>query len=97
MSRPDRLSYRYGYLISVYPLAGRHSKDDKRHTESSASMLRVSAMHLILKRLKPTNIDPLFRYRALDKGFSGEVRILKNSQLRSVDATWAALKRIMSM
>jgi putative transposase len=41
----------------------RNSKDYERRTDSSASMLRVSAMHLMLKRLKPSNIYPLFRYR----------------------------------
>ena len=97
MSRPDRLSYRYGYLISVYPLAGRHSKDYERHTESSASMLRVSDMHLMLKRRKPTNIDPLFRYRATGLRVFQRGTNSKKSQLRSVDATWAALKRIISM
>jgi putative transposase len=41
----------------------RNSKDDERRTASSASRLRVSAMHLMLKRLKPSNVDPPFRYR----------------------------------
>ena len=41
----------------------RHSKDDERRTDASASMLRVSAIHLMLKRLKPSNVYPPFRYR----------------------------------
>jgi putative transposase len=41
----------------------RHSKDDERQTASSASMLRVSAIHLMLKRLKPAQSYPPFRYR----------------------------------
>jgi putative transposase len=41
----------------------RHSKDDERRTDSSESRLRVSAMHLMLKRLKPSNVYPPFRYR----------------------------------
>jgi putative transposase len=42
----------------------RHSKDDERLTASSESMLRISAIHLMLKRLKPSNVYPPFRYRA---------------------------------
>jgi putative transposase len=34
----------------------RHSKDYERRTDSSASMIRISAMHLMLKRLQPSNI-----------------------------------------
>jgi putative transposase len=41
----------------------RHSKDDERRTDSSESMLRISAMHLMLKRLKPSKVSPPFRYR----------------------------------
>jgi putative transposase len=41
----------------------RHSKDDERRTDSSESMWRVSAIHLMLKRLKPSNVYPPFRYR----------------------------------
>lgn len=41
----------------------RHSKDYERRTDSSESMLRVSAIHLMLKRLKPSNVYPAFRYR----------------------------------
>jgi putative transposase len=43
----------------------RHSRDDERSTASSASMLRVSAMHLMLKRLNPVNVYPPFRYRVV--------------------------------
>jgi len=41
----------------------RHSKDYERRTDSSESMLRVSALHLMLKRLKPSKVYPPFRYR----------------------------------
>lgn len=41
----------------------RHSKDDERRTDSSESMVRVSAIHLMLKRLKPANVYQPFRYR----------------------------------
>lgn len=41
----------------------RHSKDDERHTASSESMLCVSAIHLMLKRLEPSHVDPPFRSR----------------------------------
>jgi len=41
----------------------RHSKDDERRTDSSTSMVRVSAIHLLLKRLQPSNVSPPFRYR----------------------------------
>lgn len=43
----------------------RNSKDYERRTASSASMLRVSAIHLMLKRLKPSNVYRPFRYRAV--------------------------------
>ena len=36
----------------------RHSKDYERRTDASASMLRVSAIHLMLKRLKPSHVSP---------------------------------------
>jgi putative transposase len=42
----------------------RHSTDDDRRTDSSESMLRVSAIHLMLKRLKPSKVYRPFRYRA---------------------------------
>jgi putative transposase len=41
----------------------RHSRDYERHTASSESMLRVSAIHLMLRRLEPANVYPPFRYR----------------------------------
>lgn len=41
----------------------RHSRDDERQTASSESMLRISAIHLMLKRLKPSQVYPPFRYR----------------------------------
>src|ERR671925_2332983 len=41
----------------------RHSKDYERRTDSSESMLRISAIPLMLKRLQPSNFYPPFRYR----------------------------------
>lgn len=41
----------------------RHSKDYERRTDSSESMLRISAIHQMLKRLKPGKILAPFRYR----------------------------------
>ena len=41
----------------------RHSKDCERRTDSGESMLRISSIHLLLKRLKPSNTYPPFRYR----------------------------------
>jgi len=41
----------------------RHSKDYERRTDSSESMLRISAMHLMLKRLHPSPVYRPFRYR----------------------------------
>jgi len=41
----------------------RHSKAYERRTDSSESMLRVSAIHLMLKRLQPSNVYPPFPYR----------------------------------
>jgi putative transposase len=41
----------------------RHSKDYERRTDSSEALLRVSAIHLMLKRLKPSNVYPPFHYR----------------------------------
>lgn len=43
----------------------RHSKDYERWTDSSESMIRVSAIHLMLRRLAPNNQGPAFRYRAV--------------------------------
>jgi transposase len=42
----------------------RHSKDYERRTDSSEAMIRVSALHLMLRRLAPGNRGPVFRYRA---------------------------------
>jgi len=41
----------------------RHSKDYERRTDSSESMIRVSALHLMLRRLAPDKTAPAFRYR----------------------------------
>jgi putative transposase len=41
----------------------RHRKDYERRTDSSEALLRVSAIHLMLKRLKPSNVYPPFHYR----------------------------------
>jgi putative transposase len=41
----------------------RHSKDYERRTDSSESMIRVSALHLMLRRLAPDKTSPAFRYR----------------------------------
>jgi putative transposase len=40
----------------------RHSKDYERRTESSEAMIRVSSMHLMLRRLAPKK-GPKFNYR----------------------------------
>lgn len=41
----------------------RNSKDYERHTESGETMLRISSVHLMLRRLDPSNAYPPFRYR----------------------------------
>lgn len=41
----------------------RHSRDYERRTDSSESMIRVSALHLMLRRLAPSETGPAFRYR----------------------------------
>ena len=41
----------------------RHSKDYERRTDSSECMVRMSAIHLFLKRLAPSNHQPPFKYR----------------------------------
>lgn len=41
----------------------RHSKDYERRTDSSEAMLRISAAHLMLRRLAPAKTSPAFRYR----------------------------------
>jgi len=41
----------------------RHSRDYERRTDSSESMIRISALHLMLRRLAPSKNAPSFRYR----------------------------------
>jgi putative transposase len=41
----------------------RHSRDYERLTASSEAMIRVSAVHLMLRRLKSEKDHPRFRYR----------------------------------
>lgn len=41
----------------------RHSRDYERRTDSSESMIRISALHLMLRRLAPSKTGPAFRYR----------------------------------
>jgi putative transposase len=41
----------------------RHSKDYERRTDSSASMLRISSIHLMLRRLAPPATVAAFHYR----------------------------------
>ena len=41
----------------------RNSKDSERRTDASESMIRISAIHLMLKRLKPSKVYRPFRYR----------------------------------
>jgi len=43
----------------------RNSKDYERKTSSSEAMLRISAIHLMLKRLKPSDTYPPFHYRLM--------------------------------
>lgn len=40
----------------------RHSKDYEYYTESSEAMIKVSAIHLMLKKLKPKKTYPEFHY-----------------------------------
>lgn len=42
----------------------RHSRDYERRTDSSESMLRISSVHLMLRRLAPEKNMPRFRYRS---------------------------------
>jgi putative transposase len=46
----------------------RHSRDYERRTESSEAMIRVSAVHMLLKRLKPAKGYPKFKYPHKSKG-----------------------------
>lgn len=41
----------------------RHSKDYERRTDSSAAMIHISAIHLMLRRLAPAEPAPRFHYR----------------------------------
>jgi putative transposase len=41
----------------------RHSKDYERRTDSSESMVKISAIHLMLRRLAPAQDVPKFHYR----------------------------------
>ena len=41
----------------------RHSKDYERRTDSSEAMVKVSAIHLMLRRLAPPRDPPQFHYR----------------------------------
>lgn len=41
----------------------RHSKDYERRTDSSESMVRITAIHLMLRRLAPPVPMPVFHYR----------------------------------
>jgi putative transposase len=42
----------------------RHSRDYERRTDSSEAMIRISSLHLMLRRLAPHTGVPVFRYRA---------------------------------
>jgi putative transposase len=46
----------------------RHSRDYERRPESSEAMVRVSAIHLLLRRLRPDKKYPEFRYRQASQG-----------------------------
>jgi putative transposase len=41
----------------------RHSRDYERRTDSSEAMIRISSLHLMLRRLAPPKHAPVFRYR----------------------------------
>jgi putative transposase len=43
----------------------RHSRDYERRTDSSESMVRISSLHLMLRRLAPQQNAPAFRYRTV--------------------------------
>jgi putative transposase len=42
----------------------RHSRDYERRTDSSEAMIRISSLHLLLRRLALPKSTPVFRYRA---------------------------------
>jgi putative transposase len=42
----------------------RHSRDYERRTDSSESMIRISSLHLMLRRLAPAKDTPMFCYRS---------------------------------
>lgn len=41
----------------------RHSKDYERRTDSSEAMIRMSSIHIMLKKLSPSSVYPSFQYR----------------------------------
>lgn len=41
----------------------RHSRDYERRTDSSEAMIRISSLHMMLRRLAPQYNAPAFRYR----------------------------------
>ncbi len=41
----------------------RHSRDYERRTDSSEAMIRISSLHLLLRRLVPQKSTPAFHYR----------------------------------
>jgi putative transposase len=41
----------------------RLGRDHERRTDSSEAMVQIASIHLMLKRLKPSNVYPQFRYR----------------------------------
>ncbi|ODA29729.1 IS5 family transposase [Planctopirus hydrillae] len=43
----------------------RHSRDYEQRTDSSECQIRLSGIHLLLKRLAPSNHQPPFKYRQL--------------------------------
>jgi len=50
----------------------RHSRDYERFTESSESMLKISCIHNMLKRLKPNPMkQPPFKYREMQGKITG--------------------------
>jgi putative transposase len=50
----------------------RHSRDYERFTESSESMLKISCIHNMLKRLKPNPVkQPPFKYREMQGKITG--------------------------